>query len=103
MKEITNAVTVKAMMRKKQELEVMLAWELLEIFNNPEMKLLGQLHEMVRRSIGYMDKVSKGEPLDKEEEKGMGMEKYEKRYKSIFNNRKKDFDEKWKKDCIYGN
>lgn len=59
MNEITNQKIVAEMMRKKQELEIMLAWELLEIFNNPGMKLLGQLHKMVENSIEYMDTISK--------------------------------------------
>ena len=59
--DVTNTAMIKEWVRKKQELEVQLAWELMEVFNDPEMGLIQELRKMVKKSIVVMDQISKGE------------------------------------------
>jgi hypothetical protein len=56
MKQIKDTATVRQMMNDKQALEVRLAWDLLEVFNDAEMGFIGKLRDMVRASIPAMHK-----------------------------------------------
>jgi hypothetical protein len=59
MQHITNTATIRDLMHDKQALEVRLAWELLEVFNDPAMGFIGRLREMVVRSLAEMDEIAK--------------------------------------------
>ncbi len=56
---VTDSETVKRMMIEKQALEVYLAFDLLEIFNDPGSGLIGPLRDMVMMAIHEMEWVRK--------------------------------------------